>query len=171
MGDIVELWQGIVNGMQANRTCNFCWKFYAPLTELKLNLVRDVIREDGSDDDDCCVHVFLIRNQPDDFASSPAYSDFGNIAEITHTENYVVYFLIKSKEGLNNYNEIQGHSILESRYKTIFKPLRDCINIHILTALCLAGQVTAYRGQYVYDYQDEQYYGLRVNFTQRFIER
>lgn len=169
MGDIVELWKSIVEKYQEDGQCDFCWKFYAPLTELKLNLVRDVLVEPGSDDVNqaCCVHVFLLRNQPDDFSSSPNYSTYGNINTVVHSENYVVYFLIKSKEGLNNYNEMPGHPISEGRHETIFKPLRDCINSSILTDICKVGQVTAYRGSYVYDYQDEQYYGLRVNFSQR----
>lgn len=169
MGDIVELWRDIIEAYNIDVKCGFCWKFYAPLTEQKLNLVRDVLVEPGSgeSEDACCVHVFLLRNQPDDFSSTPNYSQFSTISDIVSTENYVVYFLIKSKEGLNNYNELPGYSIDESRHETIFKPLRECIDISILTDLCLLGQVTSYRGSYVYDYQDEQYYGLKVNFSQR----
>lgn len=169
MGDIVELWRDIIEAYNIDGRCDFCWRFYAPLTEQKLNLVRDVLVEPGSGDseDACCVHVFLIRNQPDDFSSTPNYSTFGNISTVVSNENYVVYFLIKSKEGLNNYNEMPGYSIEDSRYHTIFKPLRECIDVSILTDLCLVGQVTSYRGSYVYDFQDEQYYGLRVSFSQR----
>lgn len=169
MGDIVELWRSIMQTYQEEFKCDFCWKFYAPLTELKLNTIRDILVELGSgeSEDACCVHVFLLRNQPDDFSSTPNYSRFTTIADIVSTENYVVYFLIKSKEGLNNYNELPGYSIDESRHATIFKPLRECIDISILTDLCLLGQVTSYRGSYIYDYQDEQYYGLKVNFSQR----
>ena len=171
MGDIVELWRQIIANYAETAECDFCWKFYAPLTEQKLNLVKDVLVEPGSDEVNqaCCVHVFLLRNQPDDFSTTPNYSTYGNLNTVSHNENYVVYFLIKSKEGLNNYNEIPDHPILESRYETIFKPLRDCIDSRILTDICAIGQVTAYRGSYIYDYQDEQYYGLRINFSQRLI--
>lgn len=169
MGDIVELWRDIIEAYNIDGRCDFCWRFYAPLTEQKLNLVRDVLVEEGSGEENeaCCVHVFLIRNQPDDFSSTPNYSQFGNVNTIVSVENYTVYFLIKSKEGLNNYNEMPGYSIEDSRYHTIFKPLRECIDITILTDLCLLGQVTSYRGSYVYDFQDEQYYGIRVSFSQR----
>ena len=63
MGDIVELWKSIIEKYQEDGQCDFCWKFYAPLTELKLNLVRDVLVEPGSDDVNqaCCVHVFLLK--------------------------------------------------------------------------------------------------------------
>ncbi|HLS52728.1 MAG TPA: hypothetical protein VK031_02065 [Tissierellaceae bacterium] len=157
--DIVELWKSTVERLNQQNSCSCCWEFYAPLTEVKLNIVRNK--------GNCCTHVFLLRNKPNDFTSALTYNN-GYLNTEVNTENYDVLFLISSKTGLNNYNELAHHPIEESRYATIFKPLRECIKSDIITALCEHAQVTSWSGRYVYDYQDENYYGLRISISQRY---
>lgn len=159
--DAVVFWKDIVCKFNEEKRCGFCWRFYAPLTEIDLNLVKKRKR--------CCVNVFLVWNGAQDFAAQPNFDvEKGLPNNPIETFSYQVYFLISSKEGINNYNEMPEHPISESRYETILKPLRKCINYDILNEFCLDFGVTSWTGNYVYDYQDEMYYGIRLNIvTQR----
>ena len=160
--DVLELWRNLTEKLNTEESCGFCWKFYAPMTETRQNIIRK--------SNDCCVNVFLLRNKSQDFGSNLAYGPSGYLNAQQHTESYDILFLIPSKEGLNNYNELLGHSIDDSRYATIFKPLRDCIKSTMITSICEHASVTSWSGRYVYDYQDEQYYGLRISITQQHEE-
>ena len=161
---VLEFWKDMIETYNEDSKCDFCWNFFAPMTEKRLNIIRDITQED-----DCCVNVFLLRNKSQDFGSRLTYNH-NYLTRTYKTETYEVLFLIPSKEGLNNYNELSGHSLEESRYETIFKPLRDCISNHIITDICNHAPVTSWNGRYVYDYQDENFYGIRINITQEYEE-
>lgn len=159
MKDPVKFWEEIINSFNDQEKCNFCWNFYAPLTEVDLNLVDTK--------NDCCVHVFFVWNRGgNDFSVAPNWNaNFGIYENPSETFNYNVYFLIKSPVGINNYNEKSGHLVSESRYNTIFKPLRDCINFSIFNDLCLDFGVTEFSGRNIYDYQDEMYFGINLSIS------
>lgn len=156
--DIVDLWESIVDKLNLTQACGKCWKFYAPLTEFRLNVVKQ-------DNDDCCVNVFLIRDRGTAFGSTVRY-DNGFMTGRTDSETYRIMFLIKSKEGLNNYNELPNNDVLESRYETIFRPLKQCIESTLITDICNHNKLVSWNGEYIYDYQDEMYYGFALNIKQ-----
>lgn len=155
--DVLENIKSIIERFKTDEQCGFCWNFYAPLTEQRQNIVRL--------SQPCCVNVFLLRNKGQDFSTNLTYQN-GYIRTAKNSENYDLLFLMQSREGLNNYNELEGHPIEESRYETILKPLRDCVTDKLITDICEHYQVDQWMGRYIYDYQDEQYYGLRISITQ-----
>lgn len=157
---ILDTWKHIVEQLDQEKKCGFCWDFFAPMTEIDLNLVNQK-------KNCCCVNVFLLRNKTQDFSTNISLTPFQTVGNVVDIENYDVYFLIKSKPGINNYNEKYGHPIAESRHKTIFEPLRHCINHSILSGICGIGLVTSWNGTYIYDYSDEQYYGIKIAITQQ----
>lgn len=161
LNEIIPLWEGIVKTMDETNACGYCWEFYAPLTEIKLNTTRT---KEGKN---CCVHVFLIRNKAMDFRHTPIYTNRNIISGYALEDNYDIYFLVKSKRGLNNYNELPHHDVKDSRYETIFRPIRDCIESRMITGICGTARVTQFSGNFVYDYQDEQYYGYKISIQQR----
>lgn len=154
---MIEFIENIINQYQANNQCGFCWKFYAPLTEKRLNIVRN--------DGECCVNVFLLRDTGRDFYTNVQYIN-GFVTTSEEFESYDLYFLMPSIEGLNNYNELPGHLISESRHETIFKPLRDCITSKFITDICNHYKVNSWSGRYIYDFNDEKYYGFKISITQ-----
>lgn len=160
--DIIKTWSEIIDRFKSDNQCGFCWNFFAPLTEVDLNLVKE-----DSENECCCVNVFIVRNKGLDFSTSISYNVLQTITESIDNEFYDVYFLIKSSTGINNYNEMPNHPISESRHKTIFKPLRECITADILTNICEIGRVSQWNGTYVYDYQDEMYFGIKLSVTQQ----
>lgn len=158
MDDPIELWNDIICRLNDEKKCGWCWRFFAPLTEVNMNLVKQ--RKE------CCVNVFFIWNGAEDFATRPNFDlNTGLMVEPTETFNYQVYFLINSNDGINNYNEMPEHPVSESKYLNIFKPLRECINLDILNALCLDYVVTNWSGKNIYDTTDDKYYGIRINVT------
>lgn len=156
--DPVVFWDNLIQDFNKENKCDFCWRFYAPMREIDLNLVRKK--------DECCVNVFLVWNGAQDF-NTLANFDINKGIPINPIEvfNYQVFFLVPSKEGINNYNEIPNHPVDESRYETILRPIRECINYNIFNDLCLKFGITSFNGSYVYDYQDEMYYGIKLNIT------
>ena|SRR5690554_2621745 len=158
---VTDFWQNTIDNFNDENQCGFCWNFFAPLTEVQLNLIRN--------QDECCVNVFLVRNKGVDFDTQFSTATGVSALELER-EIYDVYFLIKSKEGINNYNEMADHPISESREKTIFEPLRKCITHKLINEICKTFLVTQWQGNYIYDYQDEQYYGIKLSITtQRYI--
>lgn len=156
--NVIKFWSDLIEQYDDDERCGFCWKFYAPLTEIDLNLVKKSI-------DDCCVNVFITRDKGVDFDSQITYNN--GLPEVREREMYDVWFLVKSKVGLNNYNEMPDHDVEESRHNTILQPLRECITFEILRELCLDYEVNQWSGKYVYDYQDSIYYGIKISITTR----
>src|SRR5690554_5295872 len=158
MKDVVTFWSDLIETFNDENRCGYCWNFYAPLREIDLNVIRN--------NDECCVNVFILRNKAVDFdfvMSQDTNLHFTNAT--AQRDMHDIYFLIKSKEGINNYNEIPDHNISESRHEQIFKPLRECIKMDMITELCEKFMITNVTGRYVYDYQDEQYYGIQLTIT------
>lgn len=151
---ITDFLQNTISNFNAEEKCGFCWEFYAPLTEIDLNIAKT----------GCCVNVFLVREKGVDF-DTQIQNFNGASARQSEREHFDLYFLIKSKEGINNYNEIPGHPISESREKEIFEPLRNCITYSIFDEICKEFFIFSWSGKYIYDFQDEQYYGLRISIT------
>jgi hypothetical protein len=54
-------------------------------------------------------------------------SETGKVSSVNRLTTFDLYFGMKDEVGVNNYNEIQGHPIDESRWETIYEPLRACL--------------------------------------------
>jgi len=55
----VAFWSELIKSYNRQKKCGFCWNFYAPLTEVKLNQVQ--LKKL------CCVNVFLVWDKGVDF--------------------------------------------------------------------------------------------------------
>lgn len=153
---MIKFIKGIIEKYNNDNQCGFCWRFYAPLTEKRLNIVRN---------DNCCVNVFLTRDSGRDFYTNVKYVN-GYATTFDEFESYDLYFLIASRDGLNNYNELEDNAINESRNETIFEPLRKCITSRFIVDICNHYQLVNWSGKYIYDFEDENYYGLKISITQ-----
>lgn len=151
---ITDFLQKVISDFDKEEKCGFCWNFFAPLTEIDLNIAKT----------GCCVNVFLVRNKGVDF-DTQIQNFNGASGRISEREHFDLYFLIKSKEGINNYNEMPDHPISESREKEIFEPLRKCVTYNLFDEICKDFFILQWNGKYIYDFQDEMYYGLRISIT------
>lgn len=118
--NIVKFWSDQVNKWKETDKCNMCWEFSAPLFEDASNIFQN--REA------CCTYVLLTDLTEN---TVPRYNTQTGFKTAQHTDySFTVDFVIKGDLGTNNYNEIKDHPIEESRYETIYRPLRECINLN-----------------------------------------
>lgn len=161
--DIVKFWSDQVTAWNDSEKCGFCWAFGAPLEEQTTNIHQ------LKDDSKCCVQVFLTDPT---FGEKPLFSpSTGFVNDIEQTESFTLWVLLPSKLGQNNWNEITGYDTDESRWHTIFEPLRKCVNsttvIDACTILGYKVDVLKWEGRLVVNYQDMNYAGWRINGTFR----
>lgn len=157
--DIVQFWQDQVTAWNDENKCDFCWEFGAPLVESANNVQQ-------SKSEECCVHVFLTDSS---FSETPKYSSTGFVNGVETKEIFTLWVLIPSKLGQNNYNEINGHDVSESKWKTIFKPLKDCVGsaqmIDACAKLGIKADIIKWVGELVTNYQNMNYAGWKINGT------
>jgi hypothetical protein len=157
--DIVLFWKKQVDLWNENQKCNLCWEFSAPLVNSQINIVQN---------EKCCVNVFLTDLK---FREVKDYNQItGLVAKIRCVWNVTVHFLVRENLGVNNYNEIKGYPIEESKWENIFKPIIDCVGCgNILDTCEISGHSNlkiemGSDAVLVHNYLDENYNGWRVNY-------
>lgn len=160
--NIVNFWQQQITKWNEEHKCDLCWKFYAPLTESAVNVVKDV---------DCCVQVFFVRERVTAFSTVNNYNaQTGFVNQTACNKSFQVLFLVPSNVGTMNFNEVEGHPTSESKWDTILSKLEDCLACDLNLDFCeFVGQkwrVTQWQGQQLINYLDNAYTGYRltVNF-------
>lgn len=166
MIDIVGFFERQIEKWNDEDKCNLCWKFYAPLTESAANKIK---LERGSE---CCVHVILLRDKVTAFSSTTNYNTTTTLPISSFcTKSFELIFAIPSNVDLNNWNEIAGHSTLESRWATIWEKIESCIACDLHLDFCeLLGanyQVTQWQGRQIDNYLTQNFTGFRVTVTLR----
>lgn len=158
--DIVNFWKEQVNIWNEQNKCGLCWEFSAPLVNSQINTVQK--------ETPCCVQVFitditfnetLVRNSVTGLTTSK-----------TCVDRFTLWALIESPLGVNNYNEIKGHPIDESKWTNIFLPLKECLGCENILDTCeILNQtnvnVDLTNATLVHNYLDQSYSGWRINYT------
>lgn len=164
MINIVDFWEKQIALWNAEQKCGFCWEFGAPLTESAVTLQQP---EPGKE---CCVQVLLVRDKITPFSTSNTYNSSALITQKVCTTGFQLLFLLPSTVGTNNYNEINGHPTIESKWANILQKLEACISCDAELAFCtILGsmrRITTWSGQQLINYTPENYSGYRltVNF-------
>lgn len=153
---IVDFYKNKVDEWNANGHCGFdCFKFGAPLQTSHINIQQQ---------EDCCVQVFLtdIRYRSI-YSNTQIFNGYNTLDKCAVSFN--LWILVPSELGVNNYNEILGHPITESKWETIFEPLLDCFG-------CGANQCeqidnflgyTKWSVDLVHNYADMVYDGIKIS--------
>lgn len=161
----IDFFGQVVQNYNNENKCGFCWCFSAPLSEQKINIQE--LREGY----ECCVQVMYTQNEGNAFVLQNNYNTQTNLLQQAYAlENFNLYFLIPSRLGVNNYNEIQNHDLQEARYKQLFD-LKECITEQLHLNFCEffkdTYHVTRWEGRQLLDYQDNNYIGYKVYVTIR----
>lgn len=157
--DIVKFWKDQVALWNEQEKCDLCFEFAAPLINSQINTIQN---------ETCCVQVFItdisfreniVRNSVTGFTTSK-----------TCIDTFVLWALQKSELGVNNYNEIKGHPIEESKWNNIFLPLKECLSCgNVLDTCEILGQtnvnVDLTNASMVHSYLDDAYNGWKINYT------
>lgn len=146
-----------------DQKCGFCFQFSAPLKESAINIQQ--IREN----DNCCVQVMLTDLR---LSVQKQYDSKSFIIQDDCIYSFNLFVLKPSSLGVNNYNEINGHSVMESKWKTILEPLLECFGCDAILDLCEIWnypiQVTNWgQAEVLINYQDMNYDGWKIPITFR----
>lgn len=125
--DIVEFWSQQVELWRKDQKCGLCWDFGAPLYESAVESHR--IKEGK----ECCVQVLLINPS---FSSTRNYLISGLYNTQICTDSFQLLFVMPSRIDINNFNELPGFSIEESKWFTVFNRLKKCIECDAELAFC-----------------------------------
>lgn len=158
MIDIVDFWKQQTEKWNDEQKCGFCWSFGAPLTESAANGQQT--------EDPCCVSLF-VTNVTQSTVRGYANTGFQNSREENH--GFVLYVLKRDGIGVNNYNEMLGHPIEESKWETILKPLKQCVTEENVLEFCeILGinlQIPNWNMETKINWLDENYTGWMVRAT------
>lgn len=164
--DIVNFWKQQTDKWAQDEKCGMCWAFHAPLTESALNLAQLTEEHKG------CINLFLTNLS---FLEVNQYSPGTGLVNGKSCEyQFTLYALQASRLGQNNYNEMKGYSVNESKWATVFKPVIDCLSCDVILDFCeiqgYNADVTKWAATMVTNYQDNNYDGWRINATFRIKE-
>jgi hypothetical protein len=152
--DIISFWKNQTDIWNTQNKCGLCWEFSAPLVASQINIVQN---------ETCCVNVFLTDIK---FREEKV---FNSVTGLTTSKrciwNFSLYALIKENLGVNNYNEIKGHPVNESKWETIFYPIINCLGCDNLLDICNIQINQNGDAQLIHNYLDENYNGWKINYT------
>lgn len=159
--DVVDFFKKQVEKWQTDGKCGFCWEFSAPLIESQTNIQQT--------DEACCTYVFLTEIETNEVPRFSANTGFVNGKNCDTT--FTLHVVRKGDLGTNNYSEIKGHPISESRWETIYKPLSDCLDCNLILDFCefvgLKVDITQWRKTIEHAYLDNNYFGWKIRATFR----
>lgn len=157
--DIVSFWEQQTAIWNEINKCGFCFEFSAPLINSQINIVQN---------ETCCVQLILTDAK---FREEKTINQLtGLITFKKCTWNFTIHAVIKESLGVNNYNEIKGHPVDESKWNTIYYPLIQCLGCDNLLDLCdiLGKQIQVQQigdAVLVHNFLDENYNGWRINYS------
>lgn len=127
--DIVSFWEKQIKEWDKESKCGLCWaEFEAPLTRSAMNIVQQ------EEDSKCCVHSYLTNLR---YSENRIYNTSNPfIRDANINGSFELYFVVNDVLGRNNYMEIKGHSVKDSRWEAILKPLYDCLTSEDLLQEC-----------------------------------
>lgn len=154
---IVEAFEKLIANYNENNRCGFCWEFEAPL---RISDMNESVKK--TEPDDCCVRVFLTNLRFNNSNEKPkiSRSPIKRIVEVA-----TVYVLKYDDVGLNTYSEMDGHPLSESKWKTILKPLYDCLMCLDFCEVEPALQIESISGATEIDILADNYTGWRLDVT------
>lgn len=158
--DIVKFWKDQTELWNEQEKCGLCWEFSAPLVSSQINIVQD---------ETCCVNVFLtdIRFRETKQRNSVTGLTIGKTCIWT----FSLWCLKKENLCVNNYNEIKGYPVDESKWETIFKPIIECLGCDNILDTCELLGVTNVNvdmnqdATLIHNYLDNNYNGWKINYT------
>lgn len=157
--DIVNFWKEQVNIWNNDNKCGLCWEFSAPLVNSQINTVQK--------DTPCCVQVFITDIT---FRENIVRASTGLTTSHTCIDTFTLWALVESPLGVNNYNEIKGHPIDESKWSEIYLPLKECLGCENILDTCeILNQtnvnVDLTNATLVHNYLDQSYSGWKISYV------
>jgi len=157
--DIVEFFKQVAADWNAETKCGFCWEFGAPLEESAANKQQQETK--------CCVKLMLYDITVNQQRTFDPVTTFQTGRADSHS--FTLLAVKQDDIGKNNYNEIQGHPIEESKWEETLRPLQECLSAENLLPFCeklgYSVQVTAWNMSTKTNYLDANYTGWQIRAT------
>lgn len=158
--DIVNFWKQQTDLWNEQNKCGLCWEFSAPLVSSQINIVQK---------ESCCVSVFLTDIKFREVITRNQNTNM--IIRKTCVWTFSVWCLIPVNLGVNNYNEIKGHPVNQSKWNTVYLPIIECLGCGNILDTCellgvknvnvdMQGDATL-----IHNYLDSNYNGWKINYT------
>lgn len=159
--DIVKFFADQVDKWNIEEKCGFCWNFGAPLVQ------SEIEKQQLPPDKPCCMNLFLTNIR---FSDRVTRNPVTNLVVSSWCDwNFTLWVITPEPLGTNNYNEILGHPVEESKWVKIFQPIQECLGCGSLMDFCtLLGydvNINSRNGEIVHNYGGQSYNGWRINFT------
>jgi len=119
---MIHFFEQQIQKYHAEKKCGFSWTFSAPLTNQALHL-----QEIRPAEKNFLQVMFLQEKQPAFSVQNNYNPQTGFLTNRFYIENFELFFLLPNNLGVNNYNEIAGHNISESRSAEL-KKIKNCIS-------------------------------------------
>lgn len=158
--DIVKFWKDQTELWNEQEKCGLCWEFSAPLVSSQINIVQE---------EACCVNVFLTDLRFRE--TKQRNTTTGLVIGKSCTWTFSLWCLKKETLGVNNYNEIKGYPVDESKWENIFFPIIECLGCGNILDTCELLGVTNINvdmnqdATLIHNYLDNNYNGWKVNYT------
>jgi len=156
--DIVDFWAKQIDLWNCEDKCCLCWEFSAPLVSSQINIVQS---------EKCCVNVFLTDLK---FREEKVFnSTTGLTTSKKCVWNFSIYAMVQKELGINNYNEIKGYPISQSKWVEVFYPIINCLGCDNILDYCkILGrsiQVTQNGDTVLMHNYLDNYNGWKINYT------
>lgn len=158
--DIISFWSQQVDLWNTQNKCGLCFEFGAPLVNSQINIVQN---------ENCCVNVFLTDIK---FRETKQRNPVTNlITGKSCVWTFSLWCLVPVNLGVNNYNEIKGYPVDESKWNEVYLPIIQCLGCDNILDTCELLGVTNVNvdtptdATLIHNYLDNNYNGWKVNFT------
>lgn len=158
--DIVQFWSQQVAKWNEINKCGFCWEFGAPLVNSQINIQQS--------NDPCCIQLLLSNIRYRSTKNRNPISQLITNEDCTWT--FTLHAVTEKPLGINNYNEIKGHSVDESKWNTIFAPLLECLGCESIIDYCeilgydvIVNQIGD--AELIHNYLDNNYNGWKITYS------
>lgn len=125
---MIDYVKKIVNRLDEQKACGFCWVFSAPLEEQTGNIRQ-------MRDDECkCVHIYITRYEDQLINNYP--SAFNSVPEKREITSISLLAMIDAELSENNWDEIKDYPITDSRWKKYLEPIKNCLTESAFSKWC-----------------------------------
>jgi len=164
---MIHFFEQQITKYNTEKKCGFSWTFSAPLTQEALYLQQ--IRQSEKTH----LQAMFLQDKQPAFSVQNIYDPkTGLLINRFYIENFSLFILLPDQLGVNNYNEITGHNISDSRSAELIK-IKKCIADLQLDFCGFIGsdlQLIKWEAHQKINFTPNNYLGYQINATVKKLE-
>lgn len=129
--DVIKFFEDVETKFNAEQKCGECWVFKAPMSESGMNATK------LAKDEICCIKMFMTAYS---YSSGYVRNNATGLQRTGYCDYIFTLHVVKEHElGINVYEEQPGHDIDESIWRTVLRPIEQCLGCGHEFDLCALG--------------------------------